>query len=58
MKTGATGDDLVKASLPLLAAKYGTWDYFSRLAPREIGYMAAELTGSKRTPPQTPPEAW
>jgi glyoxylase-like metal-dependent hydrolase (beta-lactamase superfamily II) len=58
LKAGAKGDELVKSSVADLSVKYGTWDYFARGAPREVGFMAAELGGTKRTPPQTAPEPW
>ena len=47
---GLTGDPLVKASLDALSLKYGAWDGFGRMAPREIPQMAAELAGTKRVP--------
>ena len=47
---GLTGEALAKASLDALSPKYGAWDGFSRMAPREIPLMAAELSGTKRTP--------
>lgn len=47
---GLAGDALVADVLPALRARYGDWDAFSYFAPREIGFMEAELTGSKRTP--------
>jgi glyoxylase-like metal-dependent hydrolase (beta-lactamase superfamily II) len=50
MAAGLSGDALVKASLDSLSAKYGSWEIFSRMAPREIPLMAAELAGTKRVP--------
>lgn len=47
---GLTGEALAKASLDALSPKYGAWDGFSRMAPREIPLMAAELAGTKRVP--------
>ncbi len=50
MKAGARGDDLVKAVMAALKPRYGDWGAFERGAPREIGFMAAELSGTKRVP--------
>jgi cyclase len=47
---GLTGDALTHTSLDALSARYGAWDGFSRMAPREIPQMAAELAGTKRMP--------
>jgi hypothetical protein len=47
---GLQGDALAKASVDMLSTKYGSWDGFSRMAPREIPLMAAELAGTKRVP--------
>jgi glyoxylase-like metal-dependent hydrolase (beta-lactamase superfamily II) len=47
---GLSGDALVKASLDALSAKYGSWEIFNRMAPREIPLMAEELAGTKRAP--------
>lgn len=58
LRAGLKGDELAKASVAALTPKYGTWDYFARGAPREVGYVAAELGGTKRTPPQAPLESW
>ncbi len=58
VRNGEKGDDLVKASVASLTKKYGSWDFFARGAPREIGFVAQELAETKRTPPPTPPEVW
>src|SRR3569832_1042731 len=47
---GLKGDDLVKAALPELKAKYKDWPYLDRSAPREIRYMEQELAGTKVKP--------
>jgi glyoxylase-like metal-dependent hydrolase (beta-lactamase superfamily II) len=47
---GLKGEDLVKAAMPEMKAKWGTWPYFDRSAPREIRYMEAELAGTKVKP--------
>jgi cyclase len=47
---GKSGDALTDAVLPALAAKYGQWDFFKFLAPRNIAEMDAELSGKKRVP--------
>lgn len=58
MTAGAKGHDLVAAVLPSLKAKYGSWALFDEGAPREIPFMAAELSGSKRLPPAQPAPEW
>jgi cyclase len=50
MKEGARGDNLIRVATPKLAAKYGAWPRFDRAAPREIGFMEAEIAGTKRVP--------
>jgi glyoxylase-like metal-dependent hydrolase (beta-lactamase superfamily II) len=47
---GLTGAPLVAAVLPNLKALHGDWERIDRSAPREIGYMDAELAGTKRVP--------
>ncbi len=47
---GLTGKALIQAALPELARKHGDWTAFSYFAPLEVGYMAQELAGVKRTP--------
>ena len=51
---GASGDALVAAVLPKLRAVYGSWTAFDHFAPKEIGFMAAELAGTKRRPVPAP----
>jgi len=58
MGSGMRGDDLVAVALPPLKAKYGTWGLFDGGAPREIPFMAAELSGTKRLPPVPPSADW
>jgi cyclase len=58
MGSDAKGDDLVATALPPLKAKYGTWGLFEHGAPREIPFMAAELSGTKRVPPAQPGADW
>ncbi len=48
---GLSGDALLAQVLPRMKAKYGAWAAFDYFAPREIGFMEAELAGTKRTPP-------
>jgi hypothetical protein len=47
---GKSGDAVTEIVLPALTAKYGTWDFFKFLAPRNILEMDAELSGKKRVP--------
>ena len=47
---GLTGDALVAAVQPKLKARYGDWDAFDYFAAKEIGFMEAELAGTKRVP--------
>jgi len=42
--------DLVDAVLPQLKTRHGDWDSFAYFAPKEIGFMEAELAGTKRLP--------
>ena len=58
MAAGAKGDELVAASLPQLRARYGSWVLFEDQAPKEIAFMAAELSGTKRVPPAPPAAEW
>lgn len=51
MGPNAKDDALVAAALPPLKAKYGSWGLFDASAAKEIGFMAAELAGTKRVPP-------
>jgi cyclase len=51
---GKSGDAVVEAVLPVLAARYGQWDYFKYLAPLNIRDMDAELNGTKRIPAERP----
>lgn len=55
MAAGLSGDALTKAVLADLQPKYGGWQWFDRMAPREIPLMAAELAGTKRVPKVEPP---
>jgi glyoxylase-like metal-dependent hydrolase (beta-lactamase superfamily II) len=52
---GLEGDALVAAVLPQMKARYGDWAGFAVMAPREVGYMDAELAGTKVVP--VPPAA-
>ena len=52
--SGATGDALVAVVLPKMKAVYGGWEAFDYFAPKEIGFMAAELAGTKRRPVPQP----
>jgi cyclase len=45
-----SGNALVEAVMPSLAAKYGQWGYFKGAAPRNILDAEAELAGTKRVP--------
>jgi glyoxylase-like metal-dependent hydrolase (beta-lactamase superfamily II) len=47
---GLTADSLTATVLPRMKAKYGDWTAFGYFAPKEIGYMEAELAGTKRVP--------
>jgi glyoxylase-like metal-dependent hydrolase (beta-lactamase superfamily II) len=47
---GLTGKDLSNAVVPKLKARFGDWEYLDRSAPTEVGYMDAELAGTKRVP--------
>jgi cyclase len=47
---GKSGDALTEAVMPELTARYGKWDFFKYLAPRNIMETAAELSGKKRVP--------
>ncbi len=49
---GKTGDDLVNAVLPDLEKSYGSWDFFKDFSRTNILDAAAELRGTKRTPPR------
>lgn len=52
---GLTGGALVGQVQPRMAVKWSTWAGFERAAPREIGFMDAELAGTKRVPPAPEP---
>jgi cyclase len=49
-KDGKSGAALEEVVLPQLKQKYGSWQFFSYFAKRNIADMEAELTGSKRIP--------
>ncbi len=49
-RTGLSGDALAAAVKPRLKARYGDWDGFDYFAAKEIGFMDAELAGTKRVP--------
>jgi cyclase len=49
---GKAGDDLVNAVLPELTRTYGSWDFFKDFSRSNILDVAAELRGTKRTPPR------
>lgn len=48
--TGKTGTAIAAAVLPALKDKYGAWEGFEYLAPRNIAEAEAEQTGKKRIP--------
>jgi glyoxylase-like metal-dependent hydrolase (beta-lactamase superfamily II) len=48
--SGKTGDALTEAVMPALAEKYGQWEYFKYLAPRNIVEADLEPSGKKRIP--------
>lgn len=48
--TGKTGDAVVQTVMPALKAKYGQFDLFDDLAPRNITEAEAEQSGTKRIP--------
>lgn len=50
LKRGLGGEALVADVVPRLKARFGDWKSFDRAAPREVRYMEAELTGTKRVP--------
>jgi glyoxylase-like metal-dependent hydrolase (beta-lactamase superfamily II) len=47
---GLEGKALVDQVLPQMKARYGDWGSFDYFAPKEIGFMEAELAGTKRIP--------
>jgi glyoxylase-like metal-dependent hydrolase (beta-lactamase superfamily II) len=47
---GLSGDALTASVLPKMQARYGDWSSFDYFAPKEIGFMAEELAGTKRVP--------
>jgi glyoxylase-like metal-dependent hydrolase (beta-lactamase superfamily II) len=47
---GLTGPALVAAVLPKLKAGFDGWSGVERVGPREIGFMEAELAGTKHVP--------
>jgi hypothetical protein len=47
---GKSGDDLVNAVLPQLAAKYGSWNFYKYFSRSNILDMASEIQGSKKVP--------
>jgi glyoxylase-like metal-dependent hydrolase (beta-lactamase superfamily II) len=49
-----SGDALVAAVEPAMKARWGGWAGFDYFAPKEIGFMDAELAGTKRTPRPAP----
>jgi cyclase len=53
--SGVRGDALIAAALGPLRTRYGAWGLFETGAPREVPMMAAELAGTKRVPPGSPP---
>ena len=52
--TGLTGAALTAEVLPKMKARYGPWAAFDYFAPREIGFMDAELAGTKIRPAPVP----
>jgi len=49
-RAGLSGDAEVAAVLPKLIASHPDWPGVPRAGPREIGFMDAELAGTKRVP--------
>jgi glyoxylase-like metal-dependent hydrolase (beta-lactamase superfamily II) len=47
---GLTGKELANAVVPKLKARFGDWEYIDQSAPIEVGYMDAELAGTKQVP--------
>ena len=47
---GLSGPALTAQVLPQMKARYGDWASFDYFAPKEIGFMEAELTGTKVIP--------
>lgn len=52
--SGRSGDAVTEAVMPVLAEKYGQWEFFEYLAPRNIVEADAELSGKKRIPRARP----
>jgi hypothetical protein len=50
MRHGLKDKALADAVMPQLKAKFPDWTAVDRGGPREIGYMEAELKGTKRVP--------
>jgi cyclase len=48
--SGKTGEAVTPVVLPALKEKYGAWEGFDYLAPRNIAEADAELSGKKRIP--------
>jgi cyclase len=53
-KAGLHDAALVADVLPKMKARYGGWAAFDYFAPKEIGFMNAELAGTKRVPVPVP----
>lgn len=51
---GLAGPALVADVEPQMRAKWGEWASFDYFAPKEIGFMEAELAGTKRLPQRAP----
>jgi glyoxylase-like metal-dependent hydrolase (beta-lactamase superfamily II) len=49
-QAGKSGDELVSAVLPQLAAKYGSWNFYKYFSRSNILDMASEIQGSKKVP--------
>jgi len=49
-RAGLSGAALVAVVEPRMKARYGGWDAFGYFAAKEIGFMEAELAGTKRVP--------
>jgi cyclase len=47
---GLTGEALTASVLPKMKERYGDWSSFDYFATKEIGFMAAELAGTKHVP--------
>lgn len=51
---GRSGESLITHALPRFAQQHGDWTAFGYFAPLELGFMDAELAGTKRRPQPIP----